>query len=374
MGFEVQLHEILHRLSPSRQNLLFSATLPSAVAEFAKAGLVNPLLLRLDSEQKISEDLRLTFFEVKTSTKDAALLSLLEYVLKIPTHREEETQAPQAIIFVSTKHHVEYITSLLLLSGYRANHVYGSLDQIARQRQLSGFRSGAADLLVVTDVAARGIDIPVMDNVINYDFPVGVKNFVHRVGRTARAGRKGAAWSFITREDAPYVVDLGHFLGKEILAAPEDDNSLWRVPQEVIDQKIEQISALNEVSGDLGNERGVMERGRTMFERSRAKASSRSHKEAKEKWNKTKTLPFHPAFPSSASHDESQQQKNMIAAIAAFTPSETILELGNRGQDGNSKLMSARRRVAAQRHKATRDIPVTTDEPGVDSTSSVRVR
>lgn len=345
MGFEVQLHEILHRLPSNRQNLLFSATLPSAVAEFAKAGLTNPLLHRLDAEQKISEDLQLCFFQAKADTKDAALLAVLESVLAIPVnHAEKSTN--QAIIFVSTKHHVEYLQPLLLAAGYRVNHIYGSLDQVARQQQLNGFRNGYADLLVVTDVAARGIDIPIMDNVINFDFPAGVKNFVHRVGRTARAGRKGTAWSFVTREDLPYLIELETFLRLDVSNA--ESGRFWSIPQTALDQKVETIAGLDELSQELPTLRAVMHRGRAMYERSRPKAASRSHKQAKEARGGADVLPPHPSFAAYGSTSDSQRL-DLLAKISAFTPSETVLEMGNRGQGGNADLMTARRKLVANR-------------------------
>jgi len=351
MGFEVQLHEILHRLPSHRQNLLFSATLPTAVAEFAKAGLTNPLLHRLDSEQKISEDLQLEFFDVKKGTnKDAALLALLESLVHIVPNRDDDTKSNQAIIFVSTKHHVEYMTTLLRAAGYRANHIYGSLDQVARQQQLSGFRSGKADLLVVTDVAARGIDIPIMDNVINYDFPTGVKSFIHRVGRTARAGRKGTAWSFVTRDDMPYAIDLEGFLRLDM--SNPTSNKFWAIPQDIVDQKVEQIGVLDETSPDLPTLRTVMDRGRSMFERSRTKASSKAHKESKERRKAEHQTPPHPSFPAVVTDSRAEQQSRLIATLDAFTPNETILELGQRGQNGNVGLMTARRQVIAGRSAA----------------------
>jgi len=352
MGFEVQLHEILHRLPSHRQNLLFSATLPSAVAEFAKAGLTNPLLHRLDSEQKISEDLQLCFFDVKRDMKDASLLAILDGILRIVPNQEQESTTNQAIIFVSTKHHVEYLTTLLSAAGYRTNHIYGSLDQVARQQQLAGFRAGQADLLIVTDVAARGIDIPIMDNVINYDFPTGVKSFIHRVGRTARAGRKGTAWSFITRDDLPYAIDLEVFLRMDL--ADASANKFWSLPQAVIDKNLEQVGVLDEISPELPTLRTVMERGRSMFERSRPKASVRAHKSAKER--RAADVPLHPAFAVDTLDTQRQAQSKLLATLSSFTPSETILEVGQRGRSGNAGLMAARRSVAAERNAKQRRV------------------
>src|ERR1700737_176774 len=206
MGFETQLTEILHKLPQSRQTLLFSATLPESLVEFAKAGLQDPLLIRLDVEQKISEDLETAFFSVKAVEKQAALLYILQEIIKIPSSHHPVARKRKrsdssgitphsTLIFVSTKHQVEFITALLRKANYSVSHVYGSLDQIARKENIEAFRSGESCILVVTDVAARGIDIPILSNVINYDFPSESKVFVHRVGRTARAGQRGWAYS-----------------------------------------------------------------------------------------------------------------------------------------------------------------------------------
>jgi ATP-dependent RNA helicase DDX54/DBP10 len=239
MGFEVALNEILKRLSSCRQTILFSATLPKSLVEFAKAGLQDPKLVRLDAESKISSDLQMAFFSIKQAEKDACLLGLLRDVIKIPLGQNQNqevdrkeskakqsdqlTASHQTLIFAATKHHVEYLLNLLNFAGYAVSHIYGSLDQAARTYQMDQFRRGITNILVVTDVAARGIDIPVLENVVNYDFPQGARVFVHRVGRTARAGRRGWAWSFVTNSELPYLLDLQLFLGRPLVNDVDGD-------------------------------------------------------------------------------------------------------------------------------------------------------
>ena len=185
MGFAAQLAEILHALPPARQTLLFSATLPKSLVEFARAGLQEPNLVRLDSESKISPDLESAFFTMKSAEKEGALLHVLSDIIKIPAGQTDVTkrlkddaakmskkrkrgdvdgvkpnESPtehSTIVFCSTKHHVEYLATLLRKSGFAVSHAYGSLDQTARKMQVQDFRSGLTDILVVTDVAARGI-------------------------------------------------------------------------------------------------------------------------------------------------------------------------------------------------------------------------
>ena len=208
MGFAEQLHEILFRLPESRQTLLFSATLPRLLVDFAKAGLSDPALIRLDVDTKISKDLQMYFFSVKQEEKEAALLNLFRTCI---------SPDQLTILFVATKHHVEYIHTLLLSAGIQSTYIYGALDQQARRIHLARFRSAKDKVLVVTDVAARGLDVPLLDNVINYDFPASSKVFVHRVGRAARAGREGKAWSLVASDEVPYLMDLQLFTGRPLV-------------------------------------------------------------------------------------------------------------------------------------------------------------
>ncbi|KAG2243727.1 hypothetical protein Bca52824_094429 [Brassica carinata] len=190
------------------ETLLFSATLPSALAEFAKAGLREPQLVRLDVENKISPDLKLSFLTLRPEEKYAALIYLV---------REHISSNEQTIIFVSTKHHVEFVNSLFKLENIVPSVCYGDMDQDARKIHVSRFRARKTMLLIVTDIAARGIDIPLLDN----------------SGRAARAGRTGSAISFVTPEDIPYLLDLHLFLSKPIRPAPTEDEVLKNMEENV---------------------------------------------------------------------------------------------------------------------------------------------
>ena len=192
MGFSSQLNEILHALPETRQTLLFSATLPRLLVDFAKAGLNNPALLRLDVDHRISRDLQMLFFSVKSMEKDAAIIHLLRNL----SDKDELT-----IVFTATKHHVEYLHEMLSIAHIENSYIYGALDQTARKIHLNRFKTKKHKVLIVTDVAARGLDVPLLDNVINYDFPATPKIFVHRVGRAGRAGRKGTSYSFISSDE-----------------------------------------------------------------------------------------------------------------------------------------------------------------------------
>lgn len=204
MGFAEQLHELLRKLPSSRQTLLFSATMPKMLVEFTRAGLKDPAVIRLDLEQKISEQLKMHFFYCRPDEKTAALLFLLEKVIPEKT---------STIIFASTRHHVQFLYEFLEEYGIPSTLVFGSMETSTRNHNVTRFRRGEVPLMIVTDVAARGIDIPRIDNVINYDFPEKSKLFVHRVGRATRADRPGSAYSLLSNDEMPYMIDLFWFLG-----------------------------------------------------------------------------------------------------------------------------------------------------------------
>ncbi|XP_039023255.1 putative DEAD-box ATP-dependent RNA helicase 29 [Hibiscus syriacus] len=333
MGFAEQLHKILTQLSENRQTLLFSATLPSALAEFANAGLRDPQLVRLDLETKISPDLKLVFFTLRQEEKHAALLYLA---------RDHISSDEQNLIFVSTKHHVEFLNSLFRKEGIEPSVCYGDMDQDARKINISKFRSRRTMLLIVTDVAARGIDIPLLDNVINWDFPPKPKIFVHRVGRAARAGRTGTAFSFLTSEDMPYLLDLHLFLSRPIRAAPTEEEVLQdmdgvmnkidqaiangesvygRFPQNIIDLISDRVRDMIDSSEELNNLQRTCTNAFRLYSKTKPLPARESIKRAKD-------LPregLHPIFKNVLEGGE-------LAALAfserlkAFRPKQTILE------------------------------------------------
>ena len=216
LGFAEQLRDILVGVPEGRQMLLFSATLPKALVEFARAGLREPKLIRLDTDTKVSENLRLAFFVCRKEEKAAALLTLLKHV--IPSGQP-------SIVFAATRHHVEFLTQLLTKAGVKCVHIFGAMDSQHRKTNLEAFRrhqKTGVNVMVVTDVAARGIDIPLLDNTINYDFPGRAKIFIHRVGRVARQGRVGTAFSLVCTDEMPYMVDLHLFLGHKLVGELDD--------------------------------------------------------------------------------------------------------------------------------------------------------
>lgn len=180
MGFAEQLNEIVKECPEGRQTLLFSATMPKLLIQFTRAGLRDPQLIRLDTDIKMSDELRLAFFAVRSNEKVAALLYLVRTVIP---------EDQQSIVFAATRHHSEFLHHLFIKIGVKSTLIYGSMDQDARSANLNAFRKGQVKYLIVTDVAARGIDVPLLNNVINFHFPMAPKLFVHRCGRAARQGQ-----------------------------------------------------------------------------------------------------------------------------------------------------------------------------------------
>ncbi|KAF6780013.1 hypothetical protein AHF37_00447, partial [Paragonimus kellicotti] len=210
MGFAEQLSETLHRLPHDRQTLIFSATLPSNLIEFARSGLTDPMLIRLDVDKKLSQNLKLAHISCLSDDKTAVLVYLLKHVIP---------RKQQVVVFFATKHHVEFFQMFLTEVGQSCTSVHSGLDSLARNMAIKQFKAGSIRVLLVTDVAARGMDIPLLDNVINYHFPPLPKLFLHRVGRVARAGRNGMAYSLVDPGEVPYLFDVFVFLGRNLQTA-----------------------------------------------------------------------------------------------------------------------------------------------------------
>jgi len=352
MGFAAQLRALLGALPPDRQALLFSATLPAALAEFAGAGLKDPEFVRLDADAKLSPDLSTAFFTVRDEDRPAALAWLVREVLP--------RRAPTAV-FCSTRHHVEFVAALLAatgsvdmddVTGYpRIAAVHGSMDQAARTIAVGRFRAGRADVLVVTDVAARGLDLPHLDAVINYDFPPKPKLFVHRAGRAARAGRAGSAWSLASRDEVGYVLDLHLFLGRPLAVAPPAPlglaaagaagadaggaTLLGAVPQSALDTEAEQIRALMANRGDLTSLAASADNAGRLYRRTRPPCASESAARAKALGQPGPHPMLAAAMPEGAAAAAADARTgghaagaaaDITAALRAYRPSATVLE------------------------------------------------
>ncbi len=190
LGFADQIDAIIKQLPTKRQNLLFSATFPPAVVEISNAILNDPDKIQLETESTPGENIQQRAIEVDRGERTA----LLRHLLKTENWS-------RVLVFVATKRRAANITAKLSKHGIRAAVLHGDLKQERRTRALENFKAGKTQILMATDLAARGIDIANLPCVVNYDLPRSAADYVHRIGRTGRAGQSGVAVSFITIED-----------------------------------------------------------------------------------------------------------------------------------------------------------------------------
>ena len=304
LGFSEQIERLLKSCPSNRQALLFSATLPSQLVRFAKAGLQSPEFVRLDSECSLSEDLHLYMAFTRNEAKPAALISVLR---SLRTIQNDSKSLKKTIVFVATRHHVDFLGQLVSKSNVaKCALIYGSMEQQVRSNSLAQFRSGQASVLIVTDVAARGIDIPDVDNVIHYDFPCSPKLFIHRSGRTARAGRSGLCLAIVTAGDMPYLEDVVMFVDanlelsgtQKILVKPSDDGMVVEVDESgdpktteakpieiggipLIDEDVEMVDRMIADDTDLQSGKKSMEFSMGPYFKTRPSASKQAVRQAR---------------------------------------------------------------------------------------------
>mgnify|MGYP000901465539 CR=1 FL=1 len=197
MGFIQDVEWILEQTPPSRQIALFSATMPQQIRRIAGKYLNEPEQITIKVKTSTAETIRQRFWPVSGMHKLDALTRILE------------AEAFEAmLIFVRTKTATVELSSKLEARGYASSALNGDIKQSQRERTIENLKKGKLDILVATDVAARGLDVERISHVLNYDIPHDTESYVHRIGRTGRMGRKGEAWSFVTREDEPQIAKI----------------------------------------------------------------------------------------------------------------------------------------------------------------------
>ena len=205
MGFIPDIEEICSKLPASRQTLLFSATMPPPIQKLASKFLKDPKRVEVARPATANVDIDQKLVEVSGDKKREALRELL---------RAEGVK--NAIIFCNRKTTVRELTSSLKRSGFRVGQIHGDMDQSDRIAEFDRFKRDEIDLLVASDVAARGLDVKGVSHVVNFDVPWQPDDYIHRIGRTGRAGAKGTAITLATREDAERVQDIEKLLGQKI--------------------------------------------------------------------------------------------------------------------------------------------------------------
>ena len=218
MGFLPDIKKIIKQIPRSRQTMLFSATMPADINKLAKDILQAPVTVKVDHSAPASTVTH-ALYPVDQSLKGGLLLKVLS-----------KTDTESVLVFTRTKHRAKRLGVQLEKAGYRAASLQGNLSQNKRQEALNGFRDGRYQVLVATDIAARGIDVSNISHVINFDMPDTTDAYTHRIGRTGRAAKTGDAFTFITREDEPLVRSIERVLGEQIERCILEDFDYKSVP------------------------------------------------------------------------------------------------------------------------------------------------
>lgn len=206
MGFIHDVKKILAKVPAKRQTLFFSATMPPEISELVRTLLKDPVKVEITPVSSTAERIRQSVYLVDKENK----MSLLNHLLK--DHPEMES----VLVFTRTKHGADRVARGLNRSNVAAQAIHGDKSQNARQTALNNFKNGTTRVLVATDIAARGIDIDELSHVINYNLPNVPETYVHRIGRTGRAGHSGTAISFCETDELPYLKDIEKLTKKPI--------------------------------------------------------------------------------------------------------------------------------------------------------------
>jgi ATP-dependent RNA helicase RhlE len=209
MGFLPDIRRVLKHLPPPAQTLFFSATLPPPIRELSRQMLKNPVSLNVERPSAPATGVEQAVYPVRQDIKSALLVELLK-------GRPNGETIESAIVFTRTKHRANRLAQYLERHGVSCDKVHGNRSQTQRTQALAGFKSGRVRVLVATDIAARGIDVEGLSHVINFDVPNIPDDYIHRVGRTARAGATGQALTFVSPEEMGELRDIERAVGKPL--------------------------------------------------------------------------------------------------------------------------------------------------------------
>jgi len=229
LGFIVPLKRVSRLLPPERQSLFFSATMPKAIEDLGKQFINNPVKVAVAPQATTAERVEQKAIYINQSEKQALLTIMLRDGMK----EGAPDLIERAIVFTRTKHGADRVVRSLTPAGVEAAAIHGDKSQGQRTAALKGFRDGRIKVLVATDIAARGIDVSGVSHVFNFEIPNVAEQYVHRIGRTARAGADGVAISFIAEDERPYIKQIERLTGVKLapLSLPEDfRNESARLP------------------------------------------------------------------------------------------------------------------------------------------------
>lgn len=216
MGFVHDVKKIIARLPAKRQTLFFSATMPAEIQKLSATILENPVKVEVTPPSSTADTVKQSLYYVEKNNKKILLTNLLK-----------DQAIETCLVFTRTKHGADKVVKDLLRAGITAEAIHGNKSQNARQRALTNFKARTTRVLVATDIAARGIDIDELSHVINYELPNIPETYIHRIGRTGRAGNEGVAFSFCDAEEVPYLKDIHKLMGKTI---PSVEHPLQMIP------------------------------------------------------------------------------------------------------------------------------------------------
>ncbi|KAJ2661472.1 ribosomal RNA processing protein [Coemansia sp. RSA 1200] len=241
MDFGPKIDQILKAIPRDRTTFLFSATMTTKVAKLQRASLSNPVKVEVSTKYSTVEKLLQYYMFFPFKHKDCYLVWLLN-----------ETAGQSAIVFARTCNEVLRMALLLRGLGIEAIPLHGQLSMDKRMGALNKFKSGARRVLVATDVASRGLDIPAVDLVVNYDIPTFSKDYIHRVGRTARAGRSGRAVSFVTQYDIELLQRIEQVIGKKLETFPSEMDEVLVIQERVGEAQRMAAIELKEIQAKRG--------------------------------------------------------------------------------------------------------------------------
>ena len=205
MGFIHDIKRILPKLPKEKQTLFFSATMPDSIIALTKSLLKNPVKIYITPKSSTVDSIKQIIYFVEKKEKSQLLISILQ-----------KAEDQSVLIFSRTKHNADKIVRILGKAGIGSQAIHGNKSQAARQSALGNFKSGKTKVMVATDIASRGIDINELPLVINYDLPDVPETYVHRIGRTGRAGNEGTALTFCSQEERKLVNDIQKLTGKKL--------------------------------------------------------------------------------------------------------------------------------------------------------------
>ncbi|WP_066813323.1 DEAD/DEAH box helicase, partial [Sphingomonas asaccharolytica] len=246
LGFIHALRKIVKMVPRQRQTLFFSATMPQSIRELADQFIKDPALVSIKPAATTAERVD----QYATLVNQAEKQALLTMTLRDPSFE-------RALVFTRTKHGADRVVRLLEGNGIAANAIHGNKSQVNRERALAAFKSGDVKVLVATDIAARGIDVSGVSHVINFELPNVPEQYVHRIGRTARAGNDGIAISFVADDERPYLRDIEKLIRQKVPLKALPENFLAEAAKIVSTRSKQSVTAQQERDERPRGPRGV---------------------------------------------------------------------------------------------------------------------